>query len=70
MSLLVHPGAAALDAYRRALDSGADRETALDVALATLRASSPAAEEWALRTAFARVLDQERRRTARTKQYR
>jgi hypothetical protein len=70
MSLLVHLGAAALDAYRRALDSGADRDTALDVALAKLRASSPAADEWHLRTEFAKLLDQERRRTAKTKQYR
>jgi hypothetical protein len=37
-------------------DSGADRETAFNVALAKLRASHPVATEWELRTILAKAL--------------
>jgi hypothetical protein len=60
MSLHHDAYAAARHAYQRALDGGADRETALDVALAKLRASMPTASEWELRTVFAKQLHAER----------
>jgi hypothetical protein len=55
---------AALEAYRLTLEMGADRETALGVALAKLRASFPTATEWELRSVLAKSLAAERRRTA------
>ena len=54
--------AATFQAYIRALDAGADRDTALDVALAKLRASFPLADEWQLRTGLAKLLATERQR--------
>jgi hypothetical protein len=46
----------ALDAFTDAVSSGADRETAFNVALAKLRAVHPVATEWELRTLFAKAL--------------
>jgi hypothetical protein len=46
----------ALDAFTDAVASGADRETAFNVALAKLRAIHPDATEWELRTLFAKAL--------------
>ena len=57
-------GAAAMQAYLRALEGGADRETALDVALAKLRATLPLSDEWELRTSFAKLLASERQRAS------
>ena len=38
--------APAIDAYRRAIEGGVDRDLAFDVALAKLRASYPGHDEW------------------------
>ena len=56
---------AVLAAYGQALRQGADRETALDVALAKMRATCPAAQEWEVRTALAKALAAQRSRDAR-----
>jgi hypothetical protein len=45
-----HAVQAALVAYKRAIEHGADQKRALDVALARLRAGNPAATAWELRT--------------------
>jgi hypothetical protein len=68
MSLNHDAHAAARNAYLRALDRGADSKTALDVALAKLRAGMPMADEWELRTALAKLLaaDRQSRVTAPT----
>jgi hypothetical protein len=55
---------AALEAYKQALEMGADHETALGVALAKLRASFPIATEWELRSVLVKSLAAERRRIA------
>jgi hypothetical protein len=46
----------AIDAFWRALEAGADRDVALEVALAKLRAMYPAQAEWTLRTWLAKGL--------------
>jgi hypothetical protein len=51
---------AALKAYKNALDSGAERDAALRVALAKLRASSPMATEWEVRSWLAKALAADR----------
>jgi hypothetical protein len=65
MPLQDDPKAAVREAYYRAMESGADRERALDVALAKLRASFPLADEWQVRTALAKLLATERVRQAK-----
>ena len=52
----------ALASYLRALETGADTNVALDVALAKLRASKPLAQDWELRGAFAILLAQSAQR--------
>ena len=56
MALPDNASLAALVAYKLTLEMGADRETALGVALAKLRASFPTATEWELRSALAKSL--------------
>jgi hypothetical protein len=51
---------AALKVYKLTLDGGADRDTALQVALAKLRAGFPTATEWELRSWLAKALGAER----------
>jgi hypothetical protein len=41
---------AAIEAYRRAIGAGVDRQVALEVALAKPRASYPGQAEWTLRS--------------------
>jgi hypothetical protein len=60
MALLDDARVAALQAYRQAAESGADRDTALHVALAKLRASYPTATEWELRSWLAKAMAAER----------
>lgn len=60
MALLDDVRVAALLVYRQAVDSGADRDTALQVALAKLRASYPTATEWELRSWLAKAMAAER----------
>ncbi len=50
---------AAIEAFHRALAAGAERETALDVALAKFRAASPGVPEFQLRTRLAKALASE-----------
>ena len=56
----------AVSAYLQAISSGADRETALDVALAKFRARFPLANEWEIRVNLAKALAAERVQAART----
>lgn len=46
----------AVAAYWRAINAGADREVALEVALARLRAMYPGQDEWSLRSWLAKGL--------------
>jgi hypothetical protein len=51
---------AAVQAYKLSLDLGGSRDAALGVALAKLRAFSPTASEWELRSILAKALAMER----------
>jgi hypothetical protein len=63
MALRDDASLAALEGYKLTLEMGADRETALGVALAKVRASFPTTTEWELRSVLAKSLGAERRRT-------
>ena len=63
MSTLDEARLEALKTYKLSLEMGAERETALQVALAKLRSRYPVATEWEVRSWLAKDLAAHRQRT-------